>query len=101
MDSVVLVLGDIRLAVTDEQARELRRQLAVGDATPSTLDGDPGEVLTTADVAPLLSCSAKYVRALCALPKGDPRYLKHVRKGREILVRRQDVAGWIARQVER
>jgi hypothetical protein len=96
--SVVLVLGDIRLEVTDEQARDLRRQLEVGASLPSTGEGDPDDVLSTAAVAPLLSCSAKYVRGLCALPKRDPRYLKHVRKGREILVRRRDVTEWIARR---
>jgi hypothetical protein len=100
VDSVVLVLGDIRLAVTDEQARDLRRQLAVSDSSTPMLDGDPGEVLTTAGAAPLLGCSPKYVRGLCALPRSDPRYLRHVRKGREILIRRRDLAGWIARQVE-
>lgn len=100
MDPVVLVLGDIRLEVTDSQARELRHQLEADVSAPSIVDGDPAEVLTTAAVAPLLSCSPKYVRSLCALPKGDPRYLKHVRKGREILVRRRDVAEWIARQID-
>ncbi|MBS1862992.1 MAG: helix-turn-helix domain-containing protein [Actinobacteria bacterium] len=91
-----MTIGDLVLQLTDEQAEDARRQLGV--AAPKSDHHE--DVLTTAEVAPILGCSAKYVRELCRLPKSDRRYLKHARKGREILIRREDAADWVARQIE-
>jgi hypothetical protein len=70
--------------------------------------GDPGadrrvdpsdEILTPEEAAPVMRHSAKSVRKLCRLPQGDPRHLRHLRKGPMILIRRADIADWIARQI--
>jgi hypothetical protein len=57
------------------------------------------EMLTPDEAAPVMRHSAKSVRALCRLPKSDPRYLRHLRKGAKILIRRSDIADWIAGQI--
>ncbi len=97
MCAVPLSLGGIRIEVTDEQAEELRLQL--GEANSQARVGTPDEILTPDEAAPLMRHSAKAVRGLCRLPKNDPRYLKHLRKGPKILIRRADVAEWIANQI--
>ena len=93
---IPLVLGGIRIEVTTEQAEELRRQLG------EPFDGVAGsqeEMLTPGEAAPVMRHSAKSVRKLCCLPKDDPRYLRHLRKGPKILIRRADIAEWIAGQI--
>lgn len=87
----------MRLEVTDEQAEDLRRQLAV--ARSEARDHMPDEILTPDEAAPLMRHSAKAVRGLCRLGRDDPRYLKHLRKGSKILIRRADVSEWIAGQI--
>lgn len=57
------------------------------------------EMLTPDEAASMMRHSAKSVRKLCRLPKGDPRHLRHLRKGPKILIRRSDIAEWIARQI--
>lgn len=93
---IALTVGGIRLQLTDEQAEELRRQLGE-PVSDSRVRRD--EILTPDEAAPLMRHSAKMVRALCRLRKDDPRYLKHLRKGPKILIRRVDVAEWIASQI--
>lgn len=62
---------------------------------------DPDELLTTAEVAVVLKCSAKHVRKLCRLPDSDRQHLAHVKKGAEYLIPRQSITDWIARQIGR
>jgi hypothetical protein len=96
-DPVPLTLGGIRIEITHEQADELRRQLA---ATPAdAVDDTSGEMLTPDEAAPVMRHAAKSVRKLCRLPKGDPRYLRHLRKGSKILIRRSDIDEWVDRQI--
>jgi hypothetical protein len=94
---IPLILGGIRIEVTDEQAEDLRRQL--GEPRADGVAGSLEEMLTPGEAAPVMRHSAKSVRKLCCLPKGDPRYLRHLRKGPKILIRRSDIADWIARQI--
>jgi excisionase family DNA binding protein len=95
-DEIALMVGGIRLRLTPEQADDVRRQL--GEPS-SGLRVRRDEILTPDEAAPLMRHSAKTVRALCRLRKTDPRYLKHLRKGSKILIRRADVAEWIAGQI--
>jgi excisionase family DNA binding protein len=48
-----------------------------------------------AEVAPILRCSIDYVWQLCRDGK-----LPHIRKGNRILIRRQDVADYIAGELQ-
>lgn len=93
---IALTVGGILLQLTDEQAEDLRRQLGE-PASDSRVHRD--EILTPDEAAPLMRHSAKTVRGLCRLRRDDPRYLKHLRKGPKILIRRADVAEWIASQI--
>jgi hypothetical protein len=97
--AIVLDLGGVRLEVTEEQAEQLRRQLEVPEAGAVSGAGGQQEVLTPEEAAPLMRHSAKSVRGLCRLPRDDPRYLRHLRKGREILIWRSHIDEWIARQI--
>lgn len=94
-DELAVTVGGIRLQLTPEQADDLRHQLG----EPSRIRVRRDEILTPDEAAPLMRHSAKTVRALCRLRKDDPRYLKHLRKGSKILIRRADVADWIAGQI--
>jgi excisionase family DNA binding protein len=96
-DSIALTVGGIRLQLTDEQAEDLRRQL--GESGPEVRVRASDEILTPDEAAPLMRHSAKTVRRLCRLRRDDPRYLKHLRKGPKILIRRADVSQWIASQI--
>lgn len=94
---IALRVGGILLELTPEQVADLRRQIAES-GTASPVRGS-GEILTPDEAAPLMRHSAKTVRALCSLRKEDPRYLKHLRKGPKILIRRADISEWIASQI--
>jgi hypothetical protein len=96
-DAVALTVGGIRLQITDEQAEDLRRQL--GESRSEVRVSAADEILTPDEAAPLMRHSAKTVRGLCRLRRDDPRYLKHLRKGPKILIRRADVSAWIAGQI--
>ncbi|HEY2479018.1 MAG TPA: helix-turn-helix domain-containing protein [Solirubrobacterales bacterium] len=96
-DEIALTVGGIRIQLTDEQAEDLRRQLGESRSDAPVRLRD--EILTPDEAAPLMRHSAKTVRSLCRLRKDDPRYLKHLRKGPKILIRRADVAEWIASQI--
>jgi hypothetical protein len=95
--TVDLTVGGLRLRLTDDQAQELRRQL--GESPRNTAPPVP-EILTPDEAAPLMRHSAKSIRALCGLRKSDPRYLRHLRKGRKILIPRAHVDEWLARQID-
>jgi hypothetical protein len=97
-DKIALTVGEIRLELTQEQVADLRRQIAEPAAAGLRLSD---EILTPDEAATLMRHSAKTVRALCGLRKDDPRYLKHLRKGPKILIRRADVSEWIASQIGR
>lgn len=96
-DPVPLTLGGIHIEITPEQADELRRQL--GGASVDAVYDLSGEMLTPDEAAPVMRHSAKSVRKLCGLPRSDPRYLRHLRKGSKILIRRSDIDEWVARQI--
>lgn len=55
---------------------------------------DPERLMTPAEAAELLRCSVDYVQRRCRENR-----LKHLRKGRHILIRRQDLTDYIAGQV--
>jgi excisionase family DNA binding protein len=95
--AIDLTVGGIHLQLTDEQAEDLRRQL--GEPRSEARVRDTDEILTPEEAAPLMRHSAKTVRRLCRLRRDDPRYLKHLRKGPKILIRRADVSEWIAGQI--
>jgi hypothetical protein len=96
-DAVDLTVGGVHLQLTDEQAEDLRRQL--GESRSEVRRHVRDEILTPDEAGPLMRHSAKTVRGLCRLSKDDPRYLKHLRKGPKILIRRADVTEWIANQI--
>jgi Helix-turn-helix domain len=78
-------------------ADDLRRRL--GEPRADRRVDPQDEMLTPDEAAPVMRHSAKSVRKLCRLPQGDPRHLRHLRKGPKILIRRADIADWIARQI--
>ncbi len=55
---------------------------------------DSEYLMTPAEVASIFRCSVDYIWRQCR--EGN---LPHIRKGKGILVRRQDVVDWIAAQV--
>jgi len=85
------------LIVATPSTEPSRRQLR--GVRPDGLADPEDEMLTPDEAAPIMRHAAKSVRKFCALPKDDPRYLKHLRKGSMILIRRFDIADWIARQI--
>ena len=89
---VVDLIGETGL-----EADGLRRRFGGPPGGDTT---DPVEEMVTPEEAGILMRhSAKSVRKLCRLDRGDPRYLRHLRKGAEILIRRSDIADWIGRQI--
>ena len=55
---------------------------------------NPEELLTPREVAGIMRCSADYIWKLCREGR-----LKHIRKGRSILIRRRDITAYIDSQI--
>lgn len=55
---------------------------------------DPEQLLTPRETAEIMRCSPDYIWKLCRSGR-----LRHLRKGRLILIRRRDISGYIDAQI--